>query len=196
MTFLSILFTLTKRTILVRNVRFRGKRKALINESETKRSIKNTHNNELKRHRNRKDIMSDRRPSPASLETSSSSINSSSRSLSSSLAPKTSNISDIRWSMIDKRRYFPLTVSNMFFVRSLLYPLTLIRTRLQVQAGKSLYTGTFNALQTIIQYEGFLALYKGFWINSFQLFPHVLYITSYEVCGITCLTFFCIFNSF
>ena len=130
--------------------------------------------------------MSDRRPSPASLETSSSSSSSSSssRSLSSSLAPKTSNISDIRWSMIDKRRYFPLTVSNMFFVRSLLYPLTLIRTRLQVQAGKSLYTGTFNALQTIIRYEGFLALYKGFWINSFQLFPHVLYITSYEVCGI------------
>lgn len=99
----------------------------------------------------------------------------------SSLAPKTSNISDIRWSMIDKRRYFPLTVTNMFFVRSLLYPLTLVRTRLQVQAGKSLYTGTFNALQTIIRYEGFLALYKGFWINSFQLFPHVLYITSYEV---------------
>lgn len=97
------------------------------------------------------------------------------------LAPKLSNISDIQWSMIDKKRYFPLTVTNMFAVRSLLYPLTLVRTRLQVQAGKSLYTGTFNALQTVIRYEGFLALYKGFWVNSFQLIPHVLYITSYEV---------------
>lgn len=98
-----------------------------------------------------------------------------------SIAPKTSNISDIRWSMLDKRRYFPLAITNMFAVRSLLYPLTLVRTRLQVQAGKSLYTGTANALHTIVRYEGFFALYKGFWINSFQLVPHVLYITSYEV---------------
>lgn len=90
-------------------------------------------------------------------------------------------ISDIQWSMIDKKRYFPLTIVNMFAVRSLLYPLTLVRTRLQVQARGSLYSGTFNALQTVIKYEGFLALYKGYLINSFQLVPHVLYITSYEV---------------
>lgn len=97
------------------------------------------------------------------------------------LAPKTSNISDIQWFMLEKSRYYPLTVVNMFAVRSLLYPLTLIRTRLQVQARNSLYTGTFNAINTIIKYEGFFSLYKGFWVNSFQLFPHVLYITSYEV---------------
>lgn len=116
------------------------------------------------------------------LETSDAASSSSSSSSSTrSIAPKTSNISDIRWSMLDKRRYFPLAITNMFAVRSLLYPLTLVRTRLQVQAGKSLYTGTFNALHTIVRYEGFLALYKGFWINSFQLVPHVLYITSYEV---------------
>lgn len=94
---------------------------------------------------------------------------------------KNNNISDIQWAMIDKKRYFPLTVMNMFAVRTLLYPLTLIRTRLQVQARDSLYTGTINALRTVVKYEGFLALYKGFWINSFQLIPHVIYITSYEV---------------
>lgn len=89
-------------------------------------------------------------------------------------------INDIQWEMIDKKRYFPLTIINMFTVRSILYPLTLVRTRLQVQTRGSLYTGTFNALKTVIKYEGFGSLYKGFVVNSFQLVPHVLYITSYE----------------
>jgi solute carrier family 25, member 44 len=91
------------------------------------------------------------------------------------------NISDIQWHMIDKNKYFPLTTANMVTIRTILYPLTLVRTRLQVQTRGSLYTGTFNALQTVVKYEGFLALYKGYWINSFQMFPHVLYIGSYEV---------------
>ena len=90
-------------------------------------------------------------------------------------------ITDIQWEMIDKSRYFPLTIINMLTVRSVLYPLTLVRTRLQVQTRGSLYTGTFNALKTVIKYEGFSSLYKGFVVNSFQLIPHVLYITSYEV---------------
>jgi hypothetical protein len=90
-------------------------------------------------------------------------------------------ISDIKWDMLDKKRYLPLTVVNMLAVRTLLYPLTVVRTRLQVQARGSLYTGTFNALGAIAKYEGPLALFKGFWVNSFQLFPHVIYITVYEV---------------
>jgi solute carrier family 25 protein 44 len=90
-------------------------------------------------------------------------------------------ISDIKWDMLDKKRYIPLTVVNMLAVRTLLYPLTVVRTRLQVQTRGSLYTGTFNALHTIAKLEGSLALFKGFWVNSFQLFPHVVYITVYEV---------------
>ena len=101
--------------------------------------------------------------------------------ISNSSTSKTNSISDIEWAMIDKTRYIPLTIVNMFAMRSLLYPLTLVRTRLQVQTRGSLYTGTFNALQTVVKYEGFLSLYKGYWVNSFQLVPHVLYITSYEV---------------
>jgi solute carrier family 25 protein 44 len=69
----------------------------------------------------------------------------------------------------------------MFTVRTCLYPLTLIRTRLQVQTSYSLYSGTLNALTTIVKYEGFRALYKGYWVNTFHLVPHVFYITSYEV---------------
>ena len=106
---------------------------------------------------------------------------STSPSSSSSSIPLHVNVSDIQWSMIDKNKYFPLTTANMITIRTLLYPLTLVRTRLQVQARGSLYTGTLHALQTVVKYEGFLGLYKGYWINSFQLVPHVLYITSYEV---------------
>jgi hypothetical protein len=82
--------------------------------------------------------------------------------------------------MLDKKKYYPLAVINMFAVRSLLYPLTLVRTRLQVQVSGELYKGTAHALKTIIRYEGLAALYKGFFLNSFQLVPNVLYITSYE----------------
>jgi hypothetical protein len=90
-------------------------------------------------------------------------------------------INDIQWFMLDRRKYFPLTIINMFAVRTALYPLTLVRTRLQVQARGSLYKGTIDALHTVIKYEGFSALYKGYWVNSFHLVPHVIYITSYEV---------------
>jgi solute carrier family 25, member 44 len=90
-------------------------------------------------------------------------------------------INDIQWYMLDRRKYFPLTIINMFGVRTLLYPLSLVRTRLQVQARGSLYKGTIHALRTVAKYEGFSGLYKGFWVNSFHLVPHVIYITSYEV---------------
>lgn len=93
---------------------------------------------------------------------------------------KKTGLYDIKWSMIDKSKYYPLTVANMFVIRSMLYPLTLVRTRLQAQTADSVYKGTYHALRTISRLEGYSALYKGFWVNSFQAFPHVLYITSYE----------------
>lgn len=95
---------------------------------------------------------------------------------------KSQNISDIQWFMIDKQKYFPMTIMNMFAVRTVLYPLTLVRTRLQIQpVNKKIYTGTINALYSVVKYEGYLALYKGFLINNLALIPHVLYITTYEV---------------
>lgn len=93
---------------------------------------------------------------------------------------KKTGIYDIKWSMINKKKFYPMTVANMFLIRSFLYPLTLVRTRLQVQTSGELYKGTFHALRTISRYEGYSAFYKGFWVNSAQVFPHILYITSYE----------------
>ena len=42
------------------------------------------------------------------------------------------HITTIEWEMLDKRRFYPLSMMSSFTVRCFLYPLTLIRTRLQV----------------------------------------------------------------
>ncbi len=93
----------------------------------------------------------------------------------------TGGVYDIQWMHMNKAKYYPLTVINMFTIRSVLYPLALVRTRLQVQRGRSLYTGTINAMQTIVKYEGMRALYKGFSMHSLQIGPVVMHIISYEL---------------
>lgn len=87
---------------------------------------------------------------------------------------------DIDWPMLDKNRYIPLSLLSTFTVRSLLYPITLVRTRLQVQIKSSIYKGTWHALTTTVQYEGFRALYKGFLVYNCQLLPGLIYITTFE----------------
>ena len=87
---------------------------------------------------------------------------------------------DIDWPMLDKRRYIPLSLLSTFTVRSLLYPFTLVRTRLQVQIQSSIYKGTWHALTTTVRYEGFRALYKGFLVYNCQLIPGLIYITTFE----------------
>lgn len=42
----------------------------------------------------------------------------------------------IEWEMLDKKKFFPLSMMSSFTVRCFLYPLTLIRTRLQVKTLK------------------------------------------------------------
>ena len=44
-------------------------------------------------------------------------------------------ITTIEWEMLDKRKFYPLSMMSSFTVRCFLYPLTLIRTRLQVSCG-------------------------------------------------------------
>ncbi|CAF1073408.1 unnamed protein product, partial [Didymodactylos carnosus] len=78
---------------------------------------------------------------------------------------------DIDWSMLDKKLYFPLSLLSTFTIRCLLYPFTLVRTRLQVQVQQSIYNGTWDALKTTVKLEGFHSLYRGFWIYSYHLIP-------------------------
>ncbi|XP_031626007.1 solute carrier family 25 member 44 [Contarinia nasturtii] len=86
----------------------------------------------------------------------------------------------IEWKMLDKRKFFPLSMLSSFSVRCTLYPLTLIKTQLQVQIRNDVYTGLIDAACKIYQREGPRGLYKGFWISSMQIFSGVFYISTYE----------------
>jgi len=89
-------------------------------------------------------------------------------------------ITTIEWEMLDKRRFYPLSMMSSFTVRCFLYPLTLIRTRLQVQHQNALYKGTFDAYRQISRTEGYKGLYRGFWISAFQVVSGVAYVSTYE----------------
>lgn len=89
-------------------------------------------------------------------------------------------IRTIEWQMLDKERFIPLSIASSFAIRSVLYPFTVIKTRLQVQHQSSVYSGTFDAFRRIYGSEGLGGLYRGFWISAFQLVSGIAYITTYE----------------
>lgn len=56
-------------------------------------------------------------------------------------APPPQIIKNIEWDMMDKTKFFPLSMLSSFTVRCALYPLTLIKTRLQIQKHNDVYSG-------------------------------------------------------
>ncbi|XP_051558181.1 solute carrier family 25 member 44-like [Myxocyprinus asiaticus] len=91
------------------------------------------------------------------------------------------NIQIIEWEDLDKRKFYSFGVFMTMAIRATVYPATLIRTRLQVQKGKSLYTGTYDAFRKILGAEGLRGLYRGFMVNTFTLVSGQAYITTYEL---------------
>lgn len=91
------------------------------------------------------------------------------------------NIQIIEWEDLDKRKFYSFGVFMTMTIRATVYPATLIRTRLQVQKGKSLYNGTFDAFFKILRAEGMRGLYRGFMVNTFTLISGQAYITTYEL---------------
>lgn len=81
---------------------------------------------------------------------------------------------------MNKKKFFPLSMLSSFSVRCCFYPLTLIKTQLQVQFKNDVYTGMFDCAYKIYKSEGPRGLYKGFWISSVQIFSGVFYISTYE----------------
>uniref|UniRef100_A0A8C5JWH2 Solute carrier family 25, member 44 n=1 Tax=Jaculus jaculus TaxID=51337 RepID=A0A8C5JWH2_JACJA len=91
------------------------------------------------------------------------------------------NIPIIEWEHLDKRKFYVLGVAMTMVIRVSVYPFTLIRTRLQVQKGKSLYHGTFDAFVKILRADGVTGLYRGFLVNTFTLISGQCYVTTYEL---------------
>ncbi|XP_028814711.1 solute carrier family 25 member 44a [Denticeps clupeoides] len=87
----------------------------------------------------------------------------------------------IEWEDLDKRKFYSFGVFMTMATRATVFPFTLIRTRLQVQKGKSLYNGAFDAFCKIAKAEGVRGLYRGFLVNSFTLISGQAYITTYEL---------------
>lgn len=86
----------------------------------------------------------------------------------------------IEWDMMDKQKFFPLSMASSFTIRCFLYPFTVVKTKIQIQRQKSVYSGTFDAFRKISKSEGMAGLYKGFWINTIQIASGVFYVTTYE----------------
>lgn len=91
------------------------------------------------------------------------------------------NIQIIEWEDLDKKKFYSFGIFMTMAIRATVYPATLIRTRLQVQRGKSLYSGTFDAFFKILRTEGVRGLYRGFMVNTFTLISGQAYITTYEL---------------
>ena len=96
------------------------------------------------------------------------------------LIPEEAFIKTVEWEMLDKSKFVPMSMASSFTVRCFLYPLTLIRTRLQVQRGNEVYKGTYDAGRKILHSEGIRGLYRGFFVSAFQVVSGVCYVSTYE----------------
>ncbi|CAL8082429.1 unnamed protein product [Orchesella dallaii] len=97
------------------------------------------------------------------------------------LAPSgESQIQVIEWNMMNKWRFYPLSMISSFTIRCLLYPFTLVKTKMQIQQKQSVYTGMWDCISKIVDSEGVRGLYRGFWISAFQIVSGVFYVSTYE----------------
>ena len=62
--------------------------------------------------------------------------------------------------MLNMRKYVPLGFALSFGVRGALYPMSMIKTRMQIQRQDSVYKGMGDALKQVYRTEGYRGLYK------------------------------------
>ena len=90
-------------------------------------------------------------------------------------------VKHIEWKDMDKRKFYFFGPTLFLGLRVFLYPVNLIKTRLQVQRKGVLYKGTFDAFSQIVRTEGPRGLYKGFMVSCVGLLSGQCYITTYEL---------------
>ncbi|VDK26792.1 unnamed protein product [Anisakis simplex] len=86
----------------------------------------------------------------------------------------------IEWEHLDLRKFYPLAMLSSWSVRCLLYPMSVVKSRLQLQKQCTFYRGMRHAFVHILANEGFTALYRGFWMTLPQLSASFLYSGAYE----------------
>eukprot|EP01029_Cantina_marsupialis_P029101 TRINITY_DN779798_c0_g1_i1.p1 TRINITY_DN779798_c0_g1~~TRINITY_DN779798_c0_g1_i1.p1 ORF type:complete len:322 (+),score=63.21 TRINITY_DN779798_c0_g1_i1:112-1077(+) len=87
----------------------------------------------------------------------------------------------LEWKDLNKWKF--LTLNPLFFtvLRGALYPMSLIKTRLQVQTGNEVYKGVFDAAKSIAKTEGLRGFYRGFLTSTYYIASGNIYIASYEL---------------
>ncbi|CAB3406982.1 unnamed protein product, partial [Caenorhabditis bovis] len=86
----------------------------------------------------------------------------------------------IQWEHLNLYKFYPMALCSSWTIRCLLYPMSVVKSRLQLQRQNNVYNGMRDAFVKIIRQEGIGALYKGFWMTLPQLSASFLYSSAYE----------------
>uniref|UniRef100_A0A0K0F939 Solute carrier family 25 member 44 (inferred by orthology to a human protein) n=1 Tax=Strongyloides venezuelensis TaxID=75913 RepID=A0A0K0F939_STRVS len=86
----------------------------------------------------------------------------------------------IEWDHLDLKKFYPMALLTSWTVRTALYPMSVVKSRLQLQRQNEIYKGTIDAFKIIARKEGFSAFYRGFWITLPQLSVSFMYSNIYE----------------
>jgi solute carrier family 25 protein 44 len=86
----------------------------------------------------------------------------------------------IEWQHLNLWKFYPLALASSFSVRCLLYPMSVVKSRLALQKQNNVYRGMTHAFSQIIKTEGIKALYRGYWVTIPQLYASFVYSTVYE----------------
>ncbi|EPB77509.1 hypothetical protein ANCCEY_03418 [Ancylostoma ceylanicum] len=86
----------------------------------------------------------------------------------------------IEWDHMNLAVFYPAALTSTWAVRTVLYPLAVLRSRLQLQKQHTVYKNTLDAFINISKKEGFRGLYRGFWVTVPQIGTSFIYATVYE----------------
>ncbi|OVA08902.1 Mitochondrial carrier protein [Macleaya cordata] len=94
-------------------------------------------------------------------------------------APEIHLPADIDWKMLDKSKFFFLGAALFSGVSAVLYPVVVLKTRQQISQTQ---LSSFKTAFSIVRYEGFRGLYRGFGTSLTGTIPaRALYMTALEI---------------
>lgn len=71
------------------------------------------------------------------------------------------HVHELKWSSLNKERFFFFGSTFFLSIRALVYPATLVKTRLQVAKREGAYVNLRSAFRDIVKHEGLRGFYKG-----------------------------------
>jgi len=86
----------------------------------------------------------------------------------------------IEWEHLNLWKFYPMALASSWTVRCMLYPMSVVKSRLALQKQNNVYRGMRHAFVEIVTKEGAGALYRGFWVTLPQLSASFIYSTVYE----------------